>query len=373
MMDRTIYINGKELRCGYTTGSCAAAAAKAAVFMLSQQEILNSVQIGTPKGWDLDLTLHHAFFSMEKACCSVQKDGGDDIDATDGIHIFAEASWTKEEGIMLEGGRGIGRVTRAGIGLPVGSAAINKVPQAMIREEVGKVLPRGKGVSIVLTIPEGEEIAKRTFNPQLGILGGLSIIGTSGIVEPMSENAFRESLAMDLQMNGTGKGRIVFVPGNYGQKYCLAKGIDAARIFKTSNFIGYMLEQAMKEKITEILMVGHIGKFAKLAAGNFHTHNRMSDGRRETMAAYAALCGVDKDRIVQIFQAVTTEAMLEFLTENERQRIGDLLAEAIQTRISHFTYNQVAAEVLLFSTEHGFLGASEQANGWMEDMCNETD
>jgi len=371
MMDRTVYKNGKELRYGYTTGSCAAAAAKAAVFMLRRQEPLDSIQIATPKGWDLDLSVHHAFVCSDRASCSVQKDSGDDIDATDGVHIYAEVSWKHEGGIEIIGGKGVGRVTRAGIGLAVGQAAINKVPQAMIRDEVSKVLPEGNGVTITFTIPEGEEIAKRTFNPQLGIQGGLSIIGTSGIVEPMSEESFKESLALDLKMNGLDHNLLVYVPGNYGYDFCTRLGVPEERIFKTSNFVGYMLEQAMKHELPRILLVGHIGKFAKLAAGNFHTHNRVSDGRRETITAYAAMEGVDRERLDTIFQATTTEAMIQALTVDERDRIFFRMAQMIQERISRFVFDQIKIEVILFSMEKGLLGQTDHAVKWMEELKNE--
>lgn len=372
-MERTAYKNGKCLRYGVTTGSCAAAAAKAATRMLVTQKIVDEVEIDTPKGWILRLLVHQQHWEKETARCAIQKDGGDDPDITNGIFLCAEAEWIAKPGIKIEGGPGVGRITRPGLGLPPGEWAINRVPREMIRHEVQKELPRNQGVRITFSFPKGEEIAKRTFNPQLGIIGGLSIIGTSGIVEPMSEEAFKESLALDLEMNGLQQDLLVFVPGNYGLDFCVREGVPKERIFKTSNFIGHMLEQAMKHEIPRVLLVGHIGKFAKLAAGNFHTHNRISDGRRETLTAYAAMAGVQAERLDSIFHAATTEAMIAELTEAEINWIFPRMATAIQKRVERFVFEQVDVEVVLFSMEQGLLGQTDSAAKWLEDLHHEED
>jgi cobalt-precorrin-5B (C1)-methyltransferase len=371
MINRTVYKAGKQLRYGYTTGSCATAAAKAATMMLIEQRVVEEVRIDTPKGWELTLKANNQEWNEKIASCSIIKDGGDDPDITNGIHIYATVARKDEPGISIAGGSGVGIVTREGLGLPVGGAAINRVPKEMMMKEVAGVLPADFGISIIISVPQGREIAKRTFNPQLGIEGGISIIGTSGIVEPMSETAFQESLGMDLELNGCDHGLIVFVPGNYGENFCIQRGIEESQIFKTSNFVGYMLEQAMKLEIPRILLVGHIGKFAKLAAGNFHTHNRVSDGRRETMTAYAAMAGVSGERLEQIYQSVTTEAMVSFLSESERNDIFPRLAESIQERIRRFSFEQLEVEVVVFSTEQGLLGETAKAREWMEAISDE--
>jgi cobalt-precorrin-5B (C1)-methyltransferase len=373
MMKRTIFKAGKELRYGYTTGSCATAAAKAAVLMLIQQEKIKKVRIETPKGWDLILDVNNQEWNANRASCSIIKDGGDDIDCTHGMHVYASVIRREEPGISIAGGLGVGIVTREGLGLIVGEAAINRVPKEMMTKEVLEILPADFGVAITISAPEGVELAKRTFNPQLGIKGGISIVGTSGIVEPMSEEAFRDTLSMDLEMNSKEQDLIVFVPGNYGEDFCLERGIEEARIYKTSNFIGYMLDQAMKFKIPRILLVGHIGKFAKLAAGNFHTHNRMSDGRRETITAYAAMAGVQGERLEKIYQSVTTEAMLSILSEKERNEIFPRIAKAIQERVERFCFGQVEVEVLVFSTDQGLLAQTEKVAEWMEESSHEID
>ncbi len=372
-MERTVYKNGKRMRYGITTGSCAAAAAKAATRMLVRQKRVEEVEIDTPKGWKVKVLVQHQSWDEKASRCAVKKDGGDDPDVTNGIEIFARAEWVPQPGIQLAGGEGVGRITRPGLGLPPGEWVINRVPREMIRQEVNEELPSNAGVRITLSIPKGEELAKRTFNPQLGIVGGLSIIGTSGIVEPMSEEAFKESLALDLEMNGRNQELLVFVPGNYGQDFCMRMGLPKERIFKTSNFIGYMLEQAMKHEIPKVLLVGHVGKFAKLAAGNFHTHNRVSDGRRETLTAYAAMAGVEAERLAVIFRAATTDAMIAELTEGERERIFAQMAKAIQERVERFVFEQVEVEVVLFSMEKGLLGQTGNAEKWLEDLRYEED
>jgi cobalt-precorrin-5B (C1)-methyltransferase len=198
MMERYVLKNGKKLRYGYTTGSCAAAAAKASAIMLKSKEKINEVEIDTPKGWNLKIQIHDADFNDKKASCSVVKDSGDDPDVTNGLKIFAEVASTGRKNIKIIGGKGIGKVTKEGLSLEPGEWAINPTPRKMILEEIRKIFPKG-GYIIKLWIPKGEEVAKKTFNPKLGIEGGISIIGTSGIVEPMSEEAFKESIRLEMK------------------------------------------------------------------------------------------------------------------------------------------------------------------------------
>lgn len=224
-MERYVVKNGKKMRYGYTTGSCAAGAAKAGVKMLFAQREIREIEIDTPKGWELTLDIHDIDINNEFVCCSIVKDSGDDPDITKGIKIYARAERTKSKDIEITGGIGIGKVTKKGLAVPIGEYAINPVPMEMIREEVSRVLPKDRGVKVTIYCPEGVEIGKKTFNPKLGIVGGISIIGTTGIVEPMSEEAFKESLAIELSVLKEEKiKRVIFSPGNYGRDFVKALG-----------------------------------------------------------------------------------------------------------------------------------------------------
>ena len=280
--DRYVLSGGKRLRCGYTTGSCAAAAAKAAAIALLAGEAPARVEIGTPEGVRLDLPVEGCVLGQGFARCAVRKDAGDDIDATDGALVCAEVRLGGEE-IVVDGGEGVGRVTRAGLEQPVGAAAINRVPRLMIAHEVrGALEERGcrAGAAVVISVPGGAEIAARTYNPRLGIEGGISILGTTGIVEPMSEKALVDTILLELDSLYAGGQRTAFLcPGNYGADFARdTLGLDLEKAVKCSNFIGEALDHAVFRGFDDILLVGHAGKLAKLAAGVMNTHSSVADG-----------------------------------------------------------------------------------------------
>lgn len=262
MLDRTIEKNGKELRYGYTTGSCATAATKAALLMFLNQKKQESVLIKTPKGWDLDLLIHDQTYDSQGASCSVIKDSGDDPDVTNGVKIFSRVYPASESGVHFHAGQGVGTVTSPGLSIPVGQAAINPVPRQMIEEVIAEVLAQaddnvGKGWNVEISIPQGIELAKRTFNPKLGIVGGLSVIGTSGIVEPMSEDALKASLKLELSvLKAKGLEQIIFVPGNYGKDFADELKLPESALVKTSNYLGFMLDEAERMEIKKILLIG---------------------------------------------------------------------------------------------------------------------
>lgn len=352
--------NGKKLRYGFTTGTCAAGAAKAACEMLYKQVPVKHVSLDTPKGWRIDLAVKDVSISSEFAYCCVIKDAGDDPDVTNGMHICARAVKTKG-GIEITGGIGVGVVTRKGIAVDPGKPAINPVPMQMIETEVKRVMPDDAGVSIEISAPEGVSIAERTFNPRLGIEGGISIIGTTGIVEPMSEDSIKDSISLELSvLKESGADTAVFVPGNYGEKYALNElHINHQNIVFVSNFIGDMFNQAVFYKFKNILLIGHIGKLVKVAGGIFNTHSKFADARVEILASHYALFAKNCDSLKAIMESATTEEAMEYINDDS---FYNYLALTIVKRCSEFVHNDITIEAVLFSEKKGLLGKSEGAD-----------
>lgn len=373
-MDKTIEKNGKELRYGYTSGSCATAATKAALLMFLRQEKQERVEILTPKGWALDLKVYDQAYDKNQASCSVIKDSGDDPDITNGLKIFSKISPSNRPGISFVAGEGVGQVTAKGLSIPPGQPAINPVPRKMMEAVVEEVLKacesrqKYRGWQIEIAIPQGKELAKRTFNPKLGIEGGLSIIGTSGIVEPMSEEALKASLKLELAvLRAKEIEEIIFVPGNYGKDFSRELGLPQDRLIKTSNYIGFMLDQAEGLAIKKILMVGHLGKLVKVAGGIFNTHSSVADGRLEILAAHAGILGASQDQIIKIMESRTTDQAVDSLL-----KLPDYfnhLADQVKEKASGRVINTIEIEVILFSKIHGFLGESKGAKKMREALC----
>ena len=339
MLRHYVTKNGRTLRCGYTTGACAAAAAGAAARMLLGGEAPATWPLATPGGVALELDILEAERGSDFARCAVRKDGGDDPDITDGVLVFATVR-KAEAGIAIDGGEGVGRVTRAGLDQPVGAAAINSVPRRMIREQVEAARERAGysgGLSVVISIPGGEALARRTFNPRLGVEGGLSVIGTTGIVEPMSSAALVDTIRLELNMlRESGAKGAVLCPGNYGETFAReALGLDGAAIVSVGNFIGDAVDAAVELGFERLLLVGHIGKLAKLGIGARNTHSANGDGRMETLAACGLAAGSDADLAREVLACVTTDAALAALDgagllrpamDELGARIGDTLA-----------------------------------------------
>jgi len=363
-MEKYIYRNGKKLKYGYTTGSCAAAASKAASIMLLKQETVDFVEIETPKGWKVRVKVEDIEIKERYAVCSVTKDSGDDPDVTDGIKIFSKVSFREDKKIEIQGGIGVGKITKEGLSIPVGDWAINPVPRNMIKKEISSIFPQ-KGLKVKLWIPEGENIAKKTFNSRLGIIGGISIIGTSGIVEPMSEEAFKESIKLEMKISMQDKREsMIFCFGNYGVNFCKKRGIDENNIIKTSNFIGDILDEAVNFKIKKVLIVGHVGKLIKVAGGIFNTHSKMADSRMEILSAYTALNGGNRYLIKRIMESNTTEEAVEIL-QNQKQINFEVIfkeiAEVVKLKCEKRIYNKIDIEVVIFSQKKGILGMTTKA------------
>lgn len=365
MLDQYVYKNNKKMRMGYTTGSCAAAAAKAAAWMLLHQAILPEIELMTPKGIGLHLEVLEPQLTKDSAACAIQKDAGDDPDVTDGLLIYATVSRSDCPGITLDGGRGVGRVTRAGLEQAVGDAAINKVPRQMIREgveEICRATGYTGGLSVLISIPGGEELAKKTFNPRLGIVGGISILGTSGIVEPMSEQALIDTIRVDIKMQlAGGRKYLVLVPGNYGLDFLEDYDPEVLkRSVKYSNFLGEAIDAAVEYGAKGILLVGHIGKLVKLAAGIMNTHSRNADARMEILTAHAAVLGADRETAGRLMNCITTDEALEILKEKSLlEPVMERLLERMEFYIDHRSGKGLERGILTFSLEQGVLGESQ--------------
>lgn len=372
MEDKYIDKNGKKLRYGYTTGSCAAAASKAALHMLLSGKGIDEIHIDTPFGWNIGIDIYPVEVNKCESVCYVIKDSGDDPDITDGMELYARAEWckdeAKEDGIIIETGKGIGIVTRKGLSVAPGNPAINPVPMKMIREEVAKLLPKGRSVKVTLWIPKGEELARKTFNPRLGIIGGISIIGTTGIVEPMSEEALKESYAIEINMLvKEGTKTIILTPGNYGLDYIRENGFDEKKAVRTSNFIGYMLDKCLEYGVENILFIGHAGKMTKIAAGVYQTHSKYGDGRLETIAAYAGICGYGSDILENILSSTTTDEAIGFI-EDKKHEVFNMICQRAAEKCRARVFGDINIETLIFTNEYGFLGKSKNAHKLIKEL-----
>lgn len=356
------------MKYGFTTGSCAAAASGAAAYMLLTGKTKTDITVETPSGRIFKAAILDIKRSENSVSCAVRKTAGDDPDITDGALIYSEVS-IRESGFSIDGGKGVGRVTRPGLDQPVGAAAINRVPREMIEKKVREVCSfagYSGGLKIIISVPEGERLAEKTFNPKLGIAGGISILGTSGIVEPMSERAFIETIRLELrQKRAEGERRAVISPGNYGREFMKKSyGFDLDRSVKCGNFIGLTVDMAKEEGFAELLLVGHIGKLIKVAGGIMNTHSREADCRMEILASLALLCGADGGTARSILRCALTDEAVEILDEaGIKQAVMDMAVERICGNLERRT-EKMKIECMVFSNKFGELGKSREAEKW---------
>ena len=372
-MEEYIVKDGKKLRLGYTTGSCAAAAAKAAAYMLLTGRPKDTIDLLTPKGIRLHLTVEEIRITSAEASCAIRKDSGDDPDATRGTLIFACVRKTDVPGILIDGGTGVGRVTKRGLDQPGGAAAINSVPRRMIEENVREVCALcgyDGGVSVVISVPEGETLAKKTFNPRLGIVGGISILGTTGIVEPMSEQALVDTIRVELrQRREMGAEYVLLTPGNYGADFIRDSiGIDPRTAVLTSNFIGDALELSRELGFHGALLIGHIGKLVKLAGGMWNTHSKFGDCRMELLAAHAASLGLRPEKVSELLSCVMCDDALRILKEEQLyDAVLACLAGRIEFHLQH-KCGEMEIGAMVFSKEYGRLCQTSCAQALLQKI-----
>ena len=364
----------KLLRCGYTTGTCAALGAAGAARLLLTGHAPETVALRTPKGITVEVAPLFCRRTDTGAECAIEKDGGDDVDVTTGLPVIASVTLLPESGeVRISGGRGVGRVTKPGLDQPVGEAAINHVPRQMItgalRQEAENAAYPG-GFAVTISIEGGEETAKRTFNPHIGVEGGLSVLGTSGIVEPMSQQAILDTIQLEMNQASLrvkaagGSRRLILAPGNYGLDYLHETYPEFADIpvVKTSNFIGDTLDMAAAAHFEQVLLVGHVGKLVKVAGGIMNTHSHTADCRTELFCAHAALCGAGQAVCTALMHAATTDACLEILDgAGLRGPVLDSLLEAVQLHLDRRAADAYRIGAVLFSNQHGPLGQTKNA------------
>jgi len=357
-------------REGYTTGSCAAGAAKVACLLLQGGILPKQVEIPLPNSARLTMPIHGGGLDCTVANASIIKDGGDDADITHGLEIKAVARFLSPLGdVQIHGGRGVGTVTKKGLAIKVGESAINPVPRRMILEAVREVFPESE-IEIIIEVPHGETAALRTLNPRLGIVGGISILGTSGIVRPMSEEAFKTSILPELdQAVAYGFKTIVLTPGHYGFRVATERfKIPAEAVIEMSNFVGFLLEEAAYRGIEQVILLGHVGKLIKVAGGIFHTHNRVADARMEILLAHAALAGINLDTLTRLADFPTTEgAALELLRLGEKDLFHHL-AHLASERAQAFTFGRLSVGTVMTLLSGQPVGWDLKAQKIMEEQ-----
>ncbi|MCQ9207495.1 MAG: cobalt-precorrin-5B (C(1))-methyltransferase CbiD [Omnitrophica bacterium] len=353
-------------RNGFTTGTCAQAAAKGAGFMLRTQKLLKRVKVETPSGVKLLLKLIDQKIEKESAFCGIVKDAGDDPDITNGVKIYAKVKFSHQKGVSIKGGEGVGMVTKPGLAVDVGEYAINPTPRKMIAKEMSRYLPEDRGLEVVISAPRGEGLAKRTFNPRLGVVGGISIIGTTGIVLPKSTEAYKASLSLQLDvLKASGVKRAVLVLGYVGEKFAKeALRLQGDSIIKIGDHVGFMLKACAKKKIKDILLVGHIGKLVKVACGQFNTHSKFGDNRIRTIAHYAKTYKAKRSVIEELLKQATSEATIDILRKNRLMGVFGKIAQKVVITINEFLDTELMVRCILLSLKGEILGAYPKENGY---------
>jgi cobalt-precorrin-5B (C1)-methyltransferase len=352
------------LKYGLTTGATAAAAAKAAT-IAALKEPVKCVVIPTPIGLRFEVPIKSSRKLAENTAEAIAiKDAGQDIDATDKMEITATVKLTNDGKITIKSGVGIGTVTKAGLQVAIGEGAINPVPKAMITEAIQEALPPNRGAEVLITAPEGANITKKTMNDKLGIRGGVSILGTTGIVKPYSLEACRRSLVPQIDVAlARGYKRILCVPGNIGERIAKEKfGVPEDAIVQTGDFVGYMLDKAVDKNVKEIILLGHSGKLVKLAANIFNTHHKVGDSRNEVIASYAGAVGADQKLINELLEANTSDEATAILQiAGLAEATYDRIAERIHQRVSDRVENKIKISVVIVAMDGRVLGMDTNA------------
>ena len=355
-----------KLREGYSTGSCAAAAAKASAICAMGGDCPEKVKIITPE----DKIFILPVIKFEDHSCGVIKDAGDDPDSTDGLLIKAEVKILNSCGeIIFKAGRGVGRVTLAGLKVPVGEPAINPVPRAMIEHAVREIIAE-RGAAVTISVPEGAEAAKRTFNPRLGIIGGISILGTTGRVKPMNEASLLESMTLELNTHtAAGKKAIAVSFAGTGETALRnAFSIKNRAVVQCGNYIGYLLEESVRLGFNKLLIGGHPGKLLKVAAGTFNTHNRIGGGAKEALCTQAAIEGVCPEIIKDIYECPTVEGAILMIDKNGLNFLWNKLAEITAKHCEERVFKEIQTAVAFIDNRSRILGATKDASSVAEEI-----
>ena len=363
----SVSVDGKLLRRGFTTGTAAAAAAKGAYLLLSTGEVPDIVDVKLPSGLILKIITDFCSYdsNTNTAFCSVKKYAGDDIDVTNQLEIVAKVSYSNEAKIKLTAGEGIGIITRNGLQLDINEPAINPKPRELIFSQFENE-SENLGLNIEISVPNGKEVAKKTFNPRLGIVGGISILGTTGIVEPMSEDAFKRSLLEELKQKKSEA--LCFTFGNMGEKNLIARGVAEDKICICSNFIGYRLREASSLGVKKVLLSGHLGKMVKLSGGIFNTHSHIADAKNEIISANLALLGAPKALIEKVMQCLTAEESISAIREYGYNEVFDILAQKAAQKSHAHTYNEILVETMMFDLKGNLICESSGANTLLEEL-----
>ncbi len=333
--------------------------------MLYLQTPVESSTVHLPNGDAASFEVVDAEMKESEASCCVVKDAGDDPDVTDGLKICA--SVRKSPRLELKGGRGVGVVTLPGLAVPVGEPAINPGPRRMILEAVAEVLPGGAGAEIEIFVPNGEKVAERTFNPRLGIIGGISIIGTTGIVRPMSAEAYKESLALQLDVAAaSGRKMVVLVPGNVGERAALRLGFDEGAIVHMGNHVGFMLDRCVERDISAIFLLGHVGKMLKIADGAFDTHNRRRPLDLGVLAKLAEAASVDEALVERVKSCATAEEAAS--TIGTFEAVFDRLADEVALRATERVGGTAVVAAGVVDLKGNLLGGSGEAKRILEAL-----
>ncbi len=356
MLDLYIQKGAQKLRCGYTTGSCATAASKAAAYMLLSEAMIDSVDIMTPKGVALSLEVLEIEKTTSSVKCAIKKDSGDDYDITNGVLVYSKVSLTSD-GINIDGGDGIGRVTKEGLDQPVGNAAINSTPRKMIIDALNGVAEEFDykgGFDVVISIPKGVEIAHKTFNARMGIIGGISVIGTSGIVEPMSNSAIIETIRVESKIRkAEGRKNLLLTIGNYSSRYVQSlMPVAFDKSITCSNFIGDAIDIAMEQGFESVLIVGHCGKLVKLGAGIMNTHSSYADGRMDVITSCGVSAGVDSSVLKEIYSCITVDSAFEKIRSYDEKAFNkmlDILKERVQNYLELRVRDSIKIGAVMFS------------------------
>jgi len=352
------------LKYGITTGATAAAAAKAATIAATAKPV-ERVVIPTPIGLRFEVPIKSSRkLGTDAAEATTIKDAGQDIDATDKMEITATVKLTNDGKITIKSGQGIGTVTKAGLQVAIGEGAINPVPKTMITEAIKEALPPNRGADVLISAPDGANITKKTTNDKLGIKGGISILGTTGVVKPYSMEACRRSLVPQIDVAlARGYKRILYVPGNIGERIAKEKfGVPEDAIVQTGDFVGYMLDKALDKEVREIILLGHSGKLVKLAANIFNTHHKIGDSRNEVIASYAGAVGANQKTINELLEANTSDEATAILqTLNLTEATYDRIAKRVHQRVSDRVENKIKISVVIVAMDGRVLGMDTNA------------